>query len=113
MEPSVKPYCEPEAVSPVEAERVARELGDAAIASAAALAREAKSVDPEYAARPTAFLYKGATAQIATSTAGMYGEMIESFVKQVRKGDLGDGVELARSADRVSSKIKTECPEKL
>lgn len=67
-----------------EAERVARELAETAAASACALAADAKAVDPEYAAKPTAFLYRGHTAQIATSTAGMYGEMIESFIKQVR-----------------------------
>ncbi|KAL8275556.1 hypothetical protein Esti_000507 [Eimeria stiedai] len=66
-----------------EAERVARELAEAAVASAQALAADAKAVDPGYTAKPTAFLYKGHTAQIATSTAGMYGEMIESFIKQV------------------------------
>ncbi|KAL8455919.1 hypothetical protein Emag_000293 [Eimeria magna] len=66
-----------------EAERVARELAEAALASAQALAADANAVDPGYTAKPTAFLYKGHTAQIATSTAGMYGEMIESFIKQV------------------------------
>ncbi|KAL8436388.1 hypothetical protein ACSSS7_001788 [Eimeria intestinalis] len=65
-----------------EAERVARELAEAAVASAQALAADAHAVDPGYTAKPTAFLYKGHTAQIATSTAGMYGEMIESFIKQ-------------------------------
>ncbi|KAL8452268.1 hypothetical protein Emed_001429 [Eimeria media] len=65
-----------------EAERVARELAEAAVTSAQALAADANAVDPGYTAKPTAFLYKGHTAQIATSTAGMYGEMIESFIKQ-------------------------------
>ncbi|OEH75872.1 hypothetical protein cyc_02984 [Cyclospora cayetanensis] len=75
--------CEEEAPTAEEAERAVTELADAATASASLFAAEAKAVDPTYAAKPTAFLYKGHTAQIATSTAGMYGEMIESFIKQV------------------------------
>lgn len=66
-----------------ESEKAARDLAEAALASASALAADAHAVDPAYTAKPTAFLYRGHTAQIATSTAGMYGEMIESFIKQV------------------------------
>ncbi|CDI87490.1 hypothetical protein, conserved [Eimeria praecox] len=76
--------CKDECPSREEAEKAARDLAEAAVASASAFAADARALDPaSYAAKPTAFLYRGHTAQIATSTAGMYGEMIESFIKQV------------------------------
>lgn len=76
--------CKDECPSKEEAEQAARDLTEAAIASASAFAADARAVDPaSYVGKPTAFLYRGHTAQIATSTAGMYGEMIESFIKQV------------------------------
>ncbi|CDJ50107.1 hypothetical protein, conserved [Eimeria brunetti] len=75
---------EDECPSKEEAEKAARVLAEAAVASASAFAADARALDPaSYEAKPTAFLYRGHTAQIATSTAGMYGEMIESFIKQV------------------------------
>ncbi|KAL8429365.1 hypothetical protein Efla_001203 [Eimeria flavescens] len=81
--PSVDEFLQRDSPVGEDTKRVARELAEAAVASAQALAADAKAVDLVYASKPTAFLYKGHTAQIATSTAGMYGEMIESFVKQV------------------------------
>ncbi|PHJ25338.1 hypothetical protein CSUI_000797 [Cystoisospora suis] len=37
----------------------------------------------EHPEKLTGFLYRGCTAQVVTSTAGMYGEMVESSVRQV------------------------------
>ncbi|CDJ32981.1 uncharacterized protein EMH_0049910 [Eimeria mitis] len=76
--------CKDDCPSQEEAEKAARDMTEAAVASASAFAADARAIDPaSYESKPTAFLYRGHTAQIATSTAGMYGEMIESFIKQV------------------------------
>ncbi|PFH33784.1 hypothetical protein BESB_080000 [Besnoitia besnoiti] len=76
---------EPGAVDPVMADeaaavrmRVMEEMND--VAEAAARVYDLGGDSKE---RPTAFLYRGCAAQVATSTAGMYGEMVESSVRQV------------------------------
>ncbi|CBZ50067.1 conserved hypothetical protein [Neospora caninum Liverpool] len=59
-------------------ERVAAEMGPVAEA-----AGRLYDLGGENRERATAFLYRGCAAQVATSTAGMYGEMVESSVRQV------------------------------
>ncbi|EPT32038.1 hypothetical protein TGME49_222030 [Toxoplasma gondii ME49] len=59
-------------------ERVAEEMGEIAEAAGRLF-----DLGGEHRERATAFLYRGCAAQVATSTAGMYGEMVESSVRQV------------------------------
>lgn len=94
----------PSAAECAEAARCLRVVGGA---GTAAFVEEALGLDESALNKPTSFLYRGPVAQLATSTAGMYGEMVESFTRQARDARCGAGMQGRLSPLKASQTLRS------